>query len=211
MLLEQNRILLGTTQLVMREHGLYACQRTTQNIPLLEVEVPYEKILPVQLERTRQVPTRWLLYMLALIVWVGIEPVQQSWATGTLTPGLIGVLVFLVVLGGFVALEWDRRWFLLHFRTAHLSLTFADRRRDRAQFYTFAHALEKRVKEYLRAHYGRINPLGPSELQVRRLQGLQEMQVLSEPEARALMVRLTGRQQETLQGMGHELEGLYEN
>lgn len=211
MILEQNRILLGTTQLALREHGLYASQQSPQHISLLEVEIPYEKVLPVRIERTRQVPTRWLLYVLALVLWVGYEPVVEALRTGTITPSLVGVGAFLAVLGVFIALEWDRRWFLLHFRTAHLHLTFADRRRDRARFHDFAAALEKRVKEYLRHHYAQINPLGPIDLQLHRLQWLQELQVLSEPEARALMVRLTGRQQETLQGMGHELEGLYEN
>ena len=211
MIFEQRR-LARFTQLALRENGLYVCQRDGWGHIQLEIELPYEQVLPLQTEQCRT-PARQLprplqigLIVAGYIVIGLLARHLSTWQLGVLTAGL-GALVLAGLL--YARRNWQRRTVL---NTPHLRVLLADRPADRAGLARFIAALETRSKSYLRGEYGSINPLGFIEPQLRRLRWLRELEVLSQPEAQALTTRLTGRlSASTLRSMGQELEAPYVN
>lgn len=211
----QQKIPFRSTVLGLRTHGLYLCQRDGTGHVTLELEMPYEEMLPLRLERRRHVPlgVKMLLsgglLLAGLIVWntltvslqssVKLSDTNFSWA---------------FVMGGLL-LGWFffglQHWWtqqILH--TSRLHLVLADI--DRAELRTFTTTLEQRTKAYLRREYGSVNPLGYIEPQLRRLHWLRELEVLSSGEVTALTTRLTGRLTATpLRSMGQQLEAPYVN
>ncbi|MBC6988694.1 hypothetical protein [Hymenobacter sp. BT491] len=212
MVLEQHQLLGGDVLLALRPHGLYVRKKELNGHDALEVEMPYEELLPIAVQRRSAVPTRSLAGVLFALLLGGQDIFSKQLAQGQSTDEfwtgafLIGGLLGLIVYYGLQ--NW---WKKFTISTARLNITLADRPGQRAELYRFAEALESQTKSYLRHHYGRINPLGPIELQLSRLRWLRELNVLNEAEAHALSVRLTGRHSETLQGMGHELEAPFVN
>ena len=211
MIFEQRQLLIGSTHLALRAQGLYVRRRNPQGLITLELEMPFEEILPVRTEHYRRVPWALLVFTIILIVGLGIAPWRTALTTGLVSPDM---LLWLFISGGTLLnlwLHYERLWSRYHLRTPHLNLALADRPWQRRQLTRFTAQLEHQAKDYLRARYGQVNPLGPIDLQVNRLQWLQEMSVLTAAEAAALTLRLTGRPTDTLQGMGQELEGPYVN
>lgn len=213
MLLEQRRLWAGTTELALRQHGLYVCQRESGGRALLEVELPYEEILPVRVERRSTVPHKKLLSLLAIVGWCLFtftlnhrhDPSFVAdfwlWALG-LGSGLLAYAWY----------GWQHRWHEFVLLTSRSSIILADRSSEQAALHGFAEALDRRTKNYLRHEYGQINPLGPIELQLNRLQWLQGLEVLTDAEARISATRLTGRLSlDTMRSMGQDLETPYVN
>ncbi len=213
MLLEQRRLWAGSTQLALRQHGFYLCQRQSGGRPVLEMELPYEEILPVRVERRSSVPRKKLLSLLAIVGWClftfTLDHHQEAtfvadfwlWALG------LGGSLFAYTWYG-----WQHQWREFVLLTARSSVILADRSSEQAALQGFAEALEQRTKQYLRQEYAQINPLGPIELQLNRLHWLQGLEVLTEAEARASATRLTGRlSPDTLHSMGQDLEMPYVN
>ena len=190
----QQRQLTCATLLALREHGLYVCQRDGRGHIALELEMPYEEILPVRAERRRQVPQRQLMGLLFGALWLattlvprpgdGAAGLAQDWGWA-FAGGLGLVAVFFYGLRHW----WSQR--VLH--TARAQVVLPDTPAERAAFQDFAVALDRRAKTYLRREYGTVNPLGNIEPQLRRVAWLQELNVFSPAEARALTTRLTGR------------------
>jgi hypothetical protein len=207
MLIEQ-RQLTQTTQLALRPHGLYISRKNRRGQTTLEVEMPYEEVLPVQVERRRNLPPRWQLLGLAYAWLVGT---QYALKQSTALYGFVALGAGLAL----VALYWyGRRNWWQHFilTTTHARVVLADHRNERKVLLRFTEALEQRTKDYLREHYGNINPLGLIEPQLQRLRWLRKLEVLTEKEARALSTRLTGRIEDSpLLSMGQELEAPYAN
>ncbi len=209
MFLEQ-RQLTRSTQLALRPHGLYVCERTRQGRTMLEFELPYEEVLPVRVERTNATPQlQWLplgFFWLTAALLRKTDPASafstQDWLL------TFGFGLALIGLYRYARNNWWRHFTL---RTARANVHLADRGSQRRELDEFAQALDQRAKTYLREHYSRVNPLGIIEPQLSRLRWLQELDVVTEAEARALTIRLTGRPAETLKGMGHELEAPYCN
>ncbi|SMB91987.1 hypothetical protein SAMN00120144_2505 [Hymenobacter roseosalivarius DSM 11622] len=207
MLIEQ-RQLTQTTQLALRPHGLYICRKDRRGQITLEVEMPYEEVLPVRVERRRNLPSRWqllsILYTWIICTQYALKQPQQFY-------GLIALGVGL----GLVALYWYGRrnwWHYFIITTTHARVVLADRPNERKALFRFTEALEQRTKEYLREHYGSINPLGLIEPQLQRLRWLHKLEVLTDTEARALSTRLTGRMDDSpLRSMGQKLEAPYAN
>jgi hypothetical protein len=213
MLLEQRRLWAGSTQLALRQHGLYLCQRQAGGRPLLEVELPYEEILPVRVERRSSVPQRQLLGLLFGTLWLAQNYLSHQPADQPLSDadwGLaFGVGAALLAFYFYGQRNWWKQFVLL---TARSSVILADRSSEQAALQGFAEALERRTKHYLRQEYAQINPLGPIELQLNRLHWLQGLEVLTEAEARASATRLTGRlSPDTMHSMGQDLETPYVN
>ncbi|MFD1469312.1 hypothetical protein ACFQ48_13860 [Hymenobacter caeli] len=189
----QQRQLTRATLLALREHGLYVCQRDGRGHIALELEMPYEEILPVRTERRRQVPQRQLMGLLFGALWLaatlgrpggGAAWLAEFWGWA-LAAGLGLVAVFFYGLHHW----WSQR--VLH--TARAQVVLPDTPAERAAFHDFSLALDRRAKTYLRREYGTVNPLGNIEPQLRRVAWLQELNVFSPAEARALTTRLTGR------------------
>lgn len=190
----QQRQLTRATLLALREHGLYVCQRDGRGNIALELEMPYEEILPVRTERRRQVPQRQLMGLLFGALWLAATLVPRTssgaawlaefwgWAFAA---GLAMVAFFCYGLHHW----WSQR--ILH--TARAQVVLPDTPTERAAFHAFSLALDRRAKTYLRREYGTVNPLGNIEPQLRRVAWLQELNVFSPAEARALTTRLTGQ------------------
>ena len=208
----QQKQLFRTTYLSLRTHGLYVSQRDGAGHVTLETEMPYEEMLPVQLERRRHVPQRTLQGLLFGVLWVGVSLAQAAvrrhgelpaeawgWALG------VGAALAGLYLYG-RRYWWSKQ--VLHTARVHVVLA----NRDRVAVQAFVTALEDRTKTYLRTEYSHVNPLGFIEPQLRRLRWLLELEVLTPTEARALTTRLTGRLSgESLRSMGQELEAPYVN
>jgi hypothetical protein len=200
-----------TTQLVLRENGLFVSQRDGRGQVDIAVEIPYEEVLPVRLDYRSSAPKlagRWLGFGLFGLVNVLREvwPAQPSnedwgWAFATL-----------VALGLAVLYAHRNMWHKTVLYTAHLQVVLADHPRDRRQLRAFIQNLEKHTKSYLRREYAPINPLGLIEPQLRRLAWLHELDVLNTPEAQALATRLTGRLPgRGFRSMGQKLDAPYVN
>ncbi|TGE17411.1 hypothetical protein [Hymenobacter elongatus] len=208
----EQRQLTRVTQLALRPHGLYVCERTRQGKTIVEFEMPYEEVLPIRVERTTSTPQlRWLPFAL---FWVVSSYLQRSarLADGlSTTEWLVAFGVGLVLIGGY--LYGQNNWWR-HFTlgTARASIHLADRTQERTELNTFVEALDQRCKSYLREHYAAINPLGIIEPQLQRLHWLRHLNVVSESEARALATRLTGQVPTApLVSMGQILETPYVN
>jgi len=203
----QQKLPFRSTVLGLRPHGLYLCQRNVTGHVTLEMEMPYEEMLPLRLERRRQIP--WGVVTMALVLgacgWIlstkPLMPADAFYQRALLIGG--GVLAWFVI--------GLRHWWtkqILH--TSRLHLVLADT--DRAELRAFTTTLEQRTKAYLRREYGSVNPLGYIEPQLRRLHWLRELEVLSTGEVTALTTRLTGRlTAKPLRSMGQQLEAPYVN
>ncbi|WBO85355.1 hypothetical protein [Hymenobacter yonginensis] len=213
MLLEQRRLWAGSTLVALRQHGLYICQREAGGRAVLEVELPYEEILPVRVERRNFVPHKKLLSLLAIVGWClftfTLDHRQEAsfvvdfwlWALGLGGPLLV-----------YAWYGWQHRWREFVLLTSRSSIIFADRSSEQAALQGFAEALDRRTKSYLRHEYGQVNPLGPIEIQLHRLQWLRNLEVLTDAEARTSATRLTGRLSlDTMRSMGQDLETPYVN
>ena len=211
MIFEQQQLLIGSTHLALREQGLYVRRRNPQGLTTLELEMPFEEILPVRTERYHRVPWLLLAFTVVLVIGLGIAPWQAALVTGQVSADMLLWLLVSGITCLNLWLHYERTWSRYHLHTPHLNLTLADRPWQRRQLTRFTTQLEHQAKHYLRTRYGQINPLGSIELQINRLEWLEEMDVLTKAEATALAVRLTGRYIDTWQGMGHELEGPYVN
>jgi hypothetical protein len=212
MIFTQKQLFLGTTHIALRAESLYVCKRNPQGVATLETEIPYEEILPLKAGEQRYVPTNQLLLTGLLLTFMGYGPWREWLATGQ--AGLSMALWWLVV--GFnvlsLWLRFEQQWFTFRLQTAHLAVTLAGRPWQRRQFLALVKELERRTKTYLRDEYGKVNPLGFIEPQLRRVAWLHELDVLSAREAQALSTRLTGRRgNDPLHGMGQELEAPYVN
>jgi hypothetical protein len=208
----QQKLPFRSTVLGLRTHGLYLCQRNVTGHVTLEMEMPYEEMLPLRLERRRHVPVGTLTLLLLALLAVG----AALW--NSVTPSLAppaspspAFIFWLAAAGLGIFFFGLRHWWtkqILH--TSRLHLVLADT--DRAELRIFTTALEQRTKKYLRSEYGRVNPLGYIEPQLRRLHWLRELEVLSSGEVSALTTRLTGRLTATpLRSMGQQLEAPYVN
>ncbi len=205
----QQRQLTRATLLALREHGLYVCQRDGRGKIALELELPYEEILPVRAERRRHVPQRQLMGLLFGALWL---------AATTLSPRAGGGAGWLAQFWGWAFAAgaglvaffmyglhhwWSQR--ILH--TARAQVVLPDTPAERAAFHDFTVALDRRAKTYLRREYGAVNPLGVIEPQLRRVAWLQKLDVFSPAEARALTTRLTGRVPNApLSSLGQDLD-----
>ncbi|HEX8427631.1 hypothetical protein [Hymenobacter sp.] len=213
MLIEQRRLLAGTTQLALRPNGLYVCERNRNGRPVLEFEMPYEEVLPIRVTRRRITPQ--LTWLPLTVLWLSINLLQRLISTnGSLSEATwLGFVVVggVLVAGGIYA---QRNWWQhVTLGTARANITLADRPSERASVDKFARVLEHRTKAYLRDEYANVNPLGIIEMQLHRLRWLRNLDVLSEKEARILATRLTGRLIDTppLRSMGQVLEMPYVN
>lgn len=203
----EQRQLTQTTQLALRPHGLYICRKNLWGQITLEVEMPYEEVLPVRVERRGRTLSQWQILSLVFLLLTTHNLLRQADATYSLVA--LGIYLGLGVLYWYGRRNWWTHFLLITSR-AHVML--ADRPTERRALYHFTEALEKRTKAYLRKHYGTINPLGLIEPQLQRLHWLHKLQVLTDAEARALATRLTGRIEESpLVSMGQELETPYVN
>ncbi|TPG71877.1 hypothetical protein [Hymenobacter nivis] len=190
----QQRQLTRATLLVLREHGLYVCERNGRGHIALELEMPYEEILPVRTERRRQVPRRQLLALLFGALWLGATLVPSgTLASPEVTDFWGWVLVAATGAGGLFFHGLHRWWSQRVLHTARAQVVLPDTPTERAAFQEFATALERRAKTYLRREYGTVNPLGNIEPQLRRVAWLRELDVFSPAEAKALTTRLTGQ------------------
>jgi hypothetical protein len=212
MIFTQKQLFQGTTHIALRPESLYVCKRNPQGVATLETDIPYEEILPVRLTEHRHIPTNQLLLTGLLLVFLGYGP-WREW----LTTGVAGVSLYgwWAVTGINVLASWlrfEQQWSTFQLQTAHLNVTVAGRPWQRKAFRTLGTELERRAKTYLRDEYGKVNPLGFIEPQLRRVAWLRELDVLSTREAQALSTRLTGRRgADTLKSMGQELESPYLN
>lgn len=208
----QSHFLRGSTLLLLRQHGLYIGQRTRRGVAWLETEIPYEELLPVELERTEPTPLRippastWVaIWLLAQVVRYLLQRHEDSmafWVAG---------LGFLLGLGAVLLLR-RRRARTITLVTNRIRLSLRDKDSQRAHLETFTNELRLRAHGYLREEYAQINPLGPIELQLHRLKWLHHLEVLSAAELQTLSTRLTGRLSlDPLTLMGQELETPYVN
>jgi len=212
MLIEQHRLLAGTTQLALRPNGLYVCQRNSNGRATLKFEMPYEEVLPVRVTRFRTTPQ--LTWRPLVAIWFGMNILQRLVPTNG--PLSDAAWAGLFALGGLLIagyLYGQRNWWQhVTLGTARTSITLADRSAERAAVDKFARALESRTKAYLREEYATINPLGLIDTQLHRLRWLRKLDVLSESETRILTTRLTGRLDSVpLRSMGQVLESPYVN
>ena len=203
-----------STQLALREDGLYVNQRDSRGQVNMAVEIPYEELLPIKLKYQRVVPGKNLRWLAVGAFWIIGNAVRVQFGDLHSLPPHFWLYALSAALGlGLVVLyAWQNWWHHAILHTAHLQVTLADRPRDRRQLRTFVQHLENRTKAYLRSEYAPINPLGLIEPQLRRLAWLHELDVLPTPEAQALATRLTGR----LPGrgfrcLGQKLEAPYVN
>ncbi|MBD2715340.1 hypothetical protein KBK19_09860 [Microvirga sp. STR05] len=213
MQLEQRRLWAGSTQLALRQHGFYICQRQASGRAVLEVELPYEEILPVRVERRNTVPHKKLLSLLAIACWWLFTYSLDHHEDATF---VVDFWLWFLGLGGslgaYIWYGWQYQWREFALLTARSSVILADRTTERDTLHGFAESLERRTKSYLRREYGQINPLGPIEMQLSRLNWLHTLEVLTDAETRASTTRLTGRlSTENLRSMGQDLEMPYVN
>lgn len=208
----EQRQLTRVTQLALRPHGLYVCERTRRGTKILEFEMPYEEVLPVRVERTRSTPPlKWaplLFFWLAsyALQYAGKRPADLTNAQWAIAFGVALALVAVYLYG---QNNWWRHFTL---GTSRAAIQLADRRSQRHELNNFAEALEQRSKAYLKEHYAAVNPLGIIEPQLQRLHWLRHLDVVSEAEARALATRLTGQVPTApLISMGQTLESPYVN
>ncbi|MBO0356321.1 hypothetical protein J0X19_00045 [Hymenobacter sp. BT186] len=214
MIIEQRRLLAGTTQLALRPNGLYICQRNSHGRATLEFEMPYEEVLPVRVMRFRTTPQ--LTWRPLVGLWFAISLLQRLLPTnsnGQLSDaawlGVFGFGGLLIALYLYGQRNW---WQHVTLGTSRTNITLADRSAERASVDKFARALEARTKAYLREEYANINPLGLIDTQLHRLRWLRKLDVLTEREARVLATRLTGRLDSLpLHSMGQVLESPYVN
>ncbi len=209
----QHRQFGRSTLLALRPHGLYVRQRDIWGQVQLELEVPYEEVLPLRLERVRRESKLRIPWYTQLALLLGLNPLAHYFTYQFNTIQLwtlIGVFMTLCI----VLVEYAVRhgfWNTV-LRTSRTQLVLAEQSCSRAALQQFAAVLETSAKTYLRQEYGQVNPLGPIELQLRRLGWLRELEVLSSGEARALTTRLTGQVPAgPLRSLGQELEGLFVN
>ncbi|SHK87778.1 hypothetical protein [Hymenobacter psychrotolerans] len=211
--LEQRRLWAGSTQLALRQHGFYICQRQASGRAVLEVELPYEEILPVRVERRRSVPRNKLLSLLGIVCWLLFTFTLDHHQDASF---VVDFWLWFLGLGGglgaYVWYGWQHQWREFVLLTSRSSVILADRAAEQDALEGFARALEHRTKNYLRHEYGQINPLAPIEMQLSRLDWLHSLDVLSATEARTRATRLTGRlSTDTLRSMGQDLEMPYVN
>ena len=211
MIFEQRR-LTHSTHLALRENGLYVCERNGWGHIRHELELPYEQVLPLQVEH-RATPPLVLPRALRAVLIISGYLLIGLLARQLSTPQLGGLVLAVgaLSLGLMLGLRRSRKQRTV-LNTPQLRVLLADRPADRAALARFLSALETRSKSYLRGEYASINPLGFIEPQLRRLRWLCDLEVLSAPEARALTTRLTGRlSADSLRSMGQELEAPYVN
>ena len=202
-----------STQFNLREHGLYVCQRDAWGQVQVELEVPYEEVLPLRVDRVRRTARLRFPWYSQLAVILGgnllAGYLTRHLSTGQLWTllGVLGALCLFIIYYG--ARNWSWNTVL---RTARGHFVLADQPSHRVALESFVGALGVRAKSYLRREYGTINPMGNIEPQLRRLAWLHELDVLNSAEARALTTRLTGQVPAAkLRSMGQELEGLFVN
>lgn len=207
----QHRHLTRTTHLELREHGLYLSQRN--GATRLDAELPYEEMLPVQLERRHNFTLgfdRLFLWALILVAYSLKAAVPGTGFSNETWLLLFGIPTALVAVYFYGSRYW---WNHLIINTSRTTVVVPDggpaNRRAAA---AFTLALERRAKAYLREQHAQVNPLGIIEPQLRRLRWLHQLDVLSADEAQALATRLTGRRgAPELHGMGQRLEAPYLN
>ncbi|MGI4883961.1 MAG: hypothetical protein ACRYFR_03265 [Janthinobacterium lividum] len=204
----QQRQPTRATLLALREHGLYVCQRDGRGHIALELEMPYEEILPVRTERHRQVPWRQLLGLLFGALWTAATLVPGGDVASPEVTAFWGwALVAAAGAGGLFFHGLHNWWSQRVLHTARAQVVLPDTPAERAAFQAFATALDRRAKTYLRREYGAVNPLGSIEPQLRRVAWLRELDVFSPAEARALTTRLTGQVPDApLTSLGQDLD-----
>lgn len=208
----QKQLFQGTTHLALRAESLYVCKRNPQGVATLETEVPYEEILPVVASEQCHIPVTQLLVPAVLLVLIGYTPWREWLTTGHASASFYTWWLILAFNAVGTWLRFEQQWSTFRLQTAHLVVTLAGRPWQRKQFRALVAELEKRTKTYLRDEYGKVNPLGFIEPQLRRVAWLHGLKVLSTREAQALSTRLTGRRGSgTLRGMGQKLESPYLN
>ncbi|GAB2475757.1 hypothetical protein GCM10011375_22670 [Hymenobacter qilianensis] len=207
MLLEQRR-LTQITQLALRPHGLYICRKDRRGLVTLEVEMPYEEVLPVRVERRQhRVISQWQVLGFVFLLHALNNGLRQADDLYTLIA--FGVSIAAMAIYWYGCRNWWNHFIL---STTHARVVLVDRPNERKALFCFTEALEQRTKDYLRENYGSINPLGLIEPQLQRLRWLHKLEVLTDKEARALSTRLTGRMDNSpLLSMGQELEAPYAN
>jgi hypothetical protein len=203
----------GSTLLLMRQHGLYVSQRNRRGVAWLETEIPYEELLPVELEYHEPAPLRLPPAGTWVAVWIVVQGLSRLLKSeqGLSTELWVACIGFLVGLAGVFLTRryWGRTVTIV---TNRIRITLPNRRGRRDALETFTEALRLRAHAYLRDEYAQVNPLGPIELQLHRLNWLHHLNVLSEQELRTLSTRLTGRLSlEPLNLMGQDLETPYVN
>jgi len=210
--------LTRTTQFALRQDGFFVSQRDGRGAVDIAVEIPYEEVLPLQIEYRRSAPAKRLRWLAVSLLWlVGNAARMQydvGYRGGRPLPENFWVYVFgaLAGLGLVLLYAWQNWWHQTILHTAHLRVVLADHPRDRRALRAFIDNLEKHTKAYLRREYAPINPLGLIEPQLRRLAWLHELDVLATPEAQALATRLTGRLPgRGFKSMGQKLEAPYIN
>jgi hypothetical protein len=206
--------LTRTTQFALRQDGFFVSQRDGRGAVDIAVEIPYEEVLPLQVEHRNALPTQRLGALIAVGGWLVIQALHHYQPGRTVLPENFWVYVgsALAGFGLMVLYAWQNWWHQTILHTAHLRVVLADHPRDRRALRAFIDNLEKHTKAYLRREYAPINPLGLIEPQLRRLGWLHELDVLSTPEAQALATRLTGRLPgRGFKSMGQKLEGIYVN
>lgn len=209
------RQLTRSTTLSLRTHGLHVAQRDGQGRLKLEAEMLFEELLPVQLDYRSAVPQRQLGGLSFGLLYLGLHLLQPLLATGAEPRsdeawlGAFGLGFGLILLLLYAQRNW---WHKAVLHTPRLQIVLADNPADRRQLRVFVSNVQARTKAHLRQQYGQVNPLGNIDSQVRRLNWLRDLDVLSPAEARALTTRLTGQvPAATLRSMGQQLEGLYVN
>ena len=204
----QTHLFRGSSLLLLRQHGLYVSQRRRNGTAWLETEIPYEELLPVDLEYQARRPAAAAPWRgCGSLIWVGVQGLSRllTKQAGSLSDRAVGGAAgaFVLGLGGL----WLARRYLgrtVTLATNRIRLSLHDRPGQRDALETFTDALRLRAHAYLREEYAQVNPLGPIELQLHRLHWLHNLDVLSEPELRMLSTRLTGRLSlEPLKLMGH--------
>ncbi|WP_188556575.1 hypothetical protein [Hymenobacter glacieicola] len=197
----------------MRQHGLYISQRNRRGVAWLETEIPYEELLPVGLEYAAPTPLRLPPVGTWVVLWLLVQVVHQALKNqaGISSEFWVAGLGFLVGLGAVYVV----RRHLSHsvtLGTNRIRITLRDQHSQRAALEAFTNELRQRAHSYLRDEYAQINPLGPIELQLHRLNWLHQLKVLSSAERQVLRTRLTGRLSlDPLTLMGQELETPYVN
>lgn len=210
----QQSQLTRATQFALRQDGLFVSQRDARGAVDIAVEIPYEEVLPLQVEYRNALPTQRLRLLIALGGWLIIQALNHYRPGHTVLPENFWVYVIsaLAGLGLVVLYAWQNWWHQAIVHTAHLRVALADHPRDRHQLRAFIKNAEDHTKAYLRREYAPINPLGLIEPQLRRLAWLHELDVLPTPEAQALATRLTGRLPgRGFKSMGQKLEAPYVN
>ena len=203
----------GSTLLLMRQHGLYVSQRNRRGVAWLETEIPYEELLPVELEYHEPAPLRLPPAGTWVAVWIVVQGLSRLLKSepGLSTELWVACIGFLAGLAGVLLTRryWGRT---VTVGTNRIRVTLPNRRGRRDALETFTEALRLRAHAYLRDEYAQVNPLGPIELQLHRLNWLHHLNVLSEQELRTLSTRLTGRLSlDSIKLMGQDLETPYVN